>query len=218
MLFNYLVIFVLFIRSSETFDQLKCGCLCPDIRNLFTYQDIILFDETGTKQLFIDDDDHDSIDVNYTKNYNKNNTNNYIKNYTKNYTDNYTTKYQSGNRTRNHDENQSQFPDSTTTSNKTNLYYFISSNVTREEDCTCRKQILNQIPIKLTKSTDYCSLCTCNYDRKSREQQSIHSDILVNKRFKNDRRSRRAATARPERLWEHGVIPYEIESNFSGEF
>ncbi|CAH1793785.1 unnamed protein product [Owenia fusiformis] len=29
-------------------------------------------------------------------------------------------------------------------------------------------------------------------------------------------RSRRAATARPERLWDHGVIPYEIESNFTG--
>ena len=29
-------------------------------------------------------------------------------------------------------------------------------------------------------------------------------------------RSRRAATARTERLWDHGVIPYEIEANFSG--
>jgi tolkin protein len=29
-------------------------------------------------------------------------------------------------------------------------------------------------------------------------------------------RSRRAATARNERLWDHGVIPYEIEANFSG--
>lgn len=28
----------------------------------------------------------------------------------------------------------------------------------------------------------------------------------------------RAATARPERLWDYGVIPYEIESNFSGTF
>ncbi|KAL5017782.1 hypothetical protein ScPMuIL_003504 [Solemya velum] len=27
---------------------------------------------------------------------------------------------------------------------------------------------------------------------------------------------KRAATARPERLWEYGVIPYEIEANFSG--
>jgi hypothetical protein len=30
-------------------------------------------------------------------------------------------------------------------------------------------------------------------------------------------RRRRAATARTERLWEHGVIPYEIDANFSGE-
>ena len=30
-------------------------------------------------------------------------------------------------------------------------------------------------------------------------------------------RQRRAATARPERLWEHAVIPYEIDANFSGK-
>lgn len=30
------------------------------------------------------------------------------------------------------------------------------------------------------------------------------------------RRQTRAATARPERIWEYGVIPYEIEANFSG--
>lgn len=30
-------------------------------------------------------------------------------------------------------------------------------------------------------------------------------------------RKQRAATARPERLWDHAVIPYVIESNFSGE-
>ena len=29
-------------------------------------------------------------------------------------------------------------------------------------------------------------------------------------------RTRRAATARAERLWDYGVIPYEIEANFSG--
>jgi hypothetical protein len=29
-------------------------------------------------------------------------------------------------------------------------------------------------------------------------------------------RNRRAATARAERLWDYGVIPYEIEANFSG--
>lgn len=30
-------------------------------------------------------------------------------------------------------------------------------------------------------------------------------------------RNHRAATARAERLWDYGVIPYEIESNFSGK-
>lgn len=29
-------------------------------------------------------------------------------------------------------------------------------------------------------------------------------------------RTRRAATARRERIWDHGVIPYEIDGNFSG--
>ena len=29
-------------------------------------------------------------------------------------------------------------------------------------------------------------------------------------------RNRRAATARKERVWDHGVIPYEIDGNFSG--
>ena len=29
-------------------------------------------------------------------------------------------------------------------------------------------------------------------------------------------RSRRAATARPERIWDHAVIPYEIDKNFTG--
>ncbi|CAN7992230.1 unnamed protein product, partial [Ixodes pacificus] len=32
-----------------------------------------------------------------------------------------------------------------------------------------------------------------------------------------NRRRTRAATARPERLWDHAVIPYEIEANFSGD-
>ena len=31
-------------------------------------------------------------------------------------------------------------------------------------------------------------------------------------------RIKRAATARPERIWDYGVIPYEIEANFSGTF
>lgn len=33
-----------------------------------------------------------------------------------------------------------------------------------------------------------------------------------------EHRAKRAATARPERVWDYGVIPYEIESNFSGKY
>ena len=29
-------------------------------------------------------------------------------------------------------------------------------------------------------------------------------------------RPKRAATARPERVWDYAVIPYEIDANFSG--
>lgn len=36
--------------------------------------------------------------------------------------------------------------------------------------------------------------------------------------LKSHRLLRRAATARLERLWDFGVIPYDIESNFSGTF
>lgn len=41
------------------------------------------------------------------------------------------------------------------------------------------------------------------------EQQTIN--------FNGQQRPKRAATARLERLWDYGVIPYEIESNFSGD-
>lgn len=43
--------------------------------------------------------------------------------------------------------------------------------------------------------------------RKSILKQADESNLL---------RKARAATSRPERLWDFGVIPYEIESNFSG--
>lgn len=56
---------------------------------------------------------------------------------------------------------------------------------------------------------------------------TLNDDNDANEDFKNQLkhaiseetsavRSRRAATARLERLWDYGVIPYEIESNFSG--
>lgn len=36
--------------------------------------------------------------------------------------------------------------------------------------------------------------------------------------MKTHTRERRAATARKDRLWDYGVIPYMIEANFSGEY
>lgn len=38
----------------------------------------------------------------------------------------------------------------------------------------------------------------------------------VNLRKSWKSRRQRAATARKERIWDHGVIPYEIDGNFSG--
>lgn len=34
--------------------------------------------------------------------------------------------------------------------------------------------------------------------------------------FAFNSRTKRAATARPERIWDYAVIPYEIDANFSG--
>ena len=34
--------------------------------------------------------------------------------------------------------------------------------------------------------------------------------------YQKGSRIKRAATARPERIWDYAVIPYEIEANFSG--
>ena len=166
MLPKQLVIFIILLafRLSRALDQIKCSCICPEIKNLFAYEDIIvLFDETGTRQLFGDSTERPASDR--------------------------AGELKAASR------------------NQTNKHYFISLNVTREQDCVCRKQILPYLPKGWTKSVDYCSLCMCNYDKKLREQ---HTQPLP------EQRNRRAATARPERLWEHGVIPYEIESNFSG--
>lgn len=38
----------------------------------------------------------------------------------------------------------------------------------------------------------------------------------INTHLSKHRRVTRAATARKERVWDYGVIPYEIEGNFSG--
>lgn len=158
---SYSIIFILFIsiKFSQTLDLIKCSCICPEIKNLFTYQDIILFDETGTKQLFVEDENEDK------------------------------------------------------NTNKKNLHYFINLNVTKKEDCTCKKQILPYLLDRWNRSVDYCSLCMCNYDKKLEDEKY---NRRIHKPFKSRRRNIRAATARVERLWEHAVIPYEIESNFSG--
>lgn len=187
MLSKPLAIFILLVhfRLSHALGQIKCSCICPEIKNLFTYDDmIILFDETGSKPLFSDTNSTQAVDP--------------------------TDELEDGR-----------------TKARTSRHYFIRSNVIKEEDCVCRTQILPYLPKRWTQSVDYCSMCMCNYDKKLKDQASIehgsiqktgiqHANIQESMQIMKDRRNRRAATARPERLWEHGVIPYEIESNFSG--
>lgn len=48
------------------------------------------------------------------------------------------------------------------------------------------------------------------------ERKQWHDGKVKNKHDKPHRRRSRAATARSERIWDFGVIPYEIEANFSG--
>lgn len=50
------------------------------------------------------------------------------------------------------------------------------------------------------------------------KEREASVEILAPRYLEEDvlSRSKRAATARPERLWDYGVIPYEIDSNFSG--
>ena len=69
-------------------------------------------------------------------------------------------------------------------------------------------------------------------EKKQREREERQKLKLEKKMKKKDKqrkknalkelakheRMRRAATARPERIWDYGVIPYEIEANFSGRF
>lgn len=49
------------------------------------------------------------------------------------------------------------------------------------------------------------------------DQEAEMNGMEIENDDKNHRRVERAATARTERLWEYAVIPYEIESNFSGD-
>lgn len=55
------------------------------------------------------------------------------------------------------------------------------------------------------------------HSRHYKHHRRRKSDRVNGHRSKTFRRSVRAATARGDRLWEHAVIPYEIESNFSGD-
>ena len=48
-------------------------------------------------------------------------------------------------------------------------------------------------------------------DTKSKSQLVRHKDV---ESYQEPGRVKRAATARPERIWDYAVIPYEIDSNF----
>ncbi|WAQ95864.1 TLL1-like protein [Mya arenaria] len=59
--------------------------------------------------------------------------------------------------------------------------------------------------------------------RERKQQERLAKKLEMKKARKMQRRAeeaqtraKRAATARPERIWDYGVIPYEIEANFSG--
>lgn len=167
-----LAIFILLIvvELAQSRASIKCSCICPEIKELFTNEDIIvLFDETGTRRLLDDTVEKPDND-------------------------------RSGETIR----------------NQTRAHYFVSLNVTKEQDCVCKQQILPYLPKRWTEWVDYCSMCMCNYDKKLKEQKIKPIEVSSDNQSRKERRNRRAATARPERLWEHGVIPYEIESNFSG--
>ena len=53
-------------------------------------------------------------------------------------------------------------------------------------------------------------------DKKSKPKLFRHKDSEPDQSDGGSRRVKRAATARPERIWDYAVIPYEIDSNFSG--
>ena len=54
-------------------------------------------------------------------------------------------------------------------------------------------------------------------DTKSKSKLIRHKDVVRGSYQEQESRServKRAATARPERIWDYAVIPYEIDSNF----
>ena len=54
------------------------------------------------------------------------------------------------------------------------------------------------------------------FSHKKSLQRRLVSSKQGERGERRGRREKRAATARPERIWDYAVIPYEIDSNFSG--
>ncbi|KAK9878934.1 hypothetical protein WA026_003756 [Henosepilachna vigintioctopunctata] len=54
-----------------------------------------------------------------------------------------------------------------------------------------------------------------NFDMRRKKQYLLNANKFDKRSFVR-RRKTRAATARKERVWDYGVIPYEIDGNFSG--
>ncbi|XP_074648145.1 tolloid-like protein 2 isoform X2 [Tubulanus polymorphus] len=78
---------------------------------------------------------------------------------------------------------------------------------------------------RVSQESDDIKISSPHRRRRQRKLTSRRQIRELRSRLRRDRndaqkehiRTRRAATAHPERLWEYGVIPYEIESNFSGQ-
>lgn len=123
---------------------------------------------------------------------------------------------------------------------------YLDVNITHKNECNCEQQMLppliqqNPSLTRMMKNGRFCQLCQCDLNPHSHahhvqrllrnesttrkhsgslERKFSSSSVMIkmsDKKKNIHNRNRRAATARPERLWEHGVIPYEIQANFSG--
>ncbi|XP_066581573.1 protein tolkin [Prorops nasuta] len=82
-----------------------------------------------------------------------------------------------------------------------------------------RRKISADVPVNRGGS-DTSDEVVSLHDRRLRSiefQKAAKKPKILSKRINtNPSRRRRAATARKERVWDHGVIPYEIDGNFSG--
>lgn len=71
--------------------------------------------------------------------------------------------------------------------------------------------------MKLITVSTFCSQVKKSLMTKSDE---VDNNSLKERRLKRHvakSRGRRAATARKDRLWDFGIIPYDIEANFTGK-